>query len=154
MTVQDPQIRLGWMTLSTLDDARRSAITGSTINGPNGSGQFYWVYMSTLADFVFRLGSTVNALTPSSLTPVVGILQDTPGPGLAGSVCVFGVTKAIAGSTTIARGTALQVSSTLGGSLVPALTGNGPPIGYALETPTALQQIFAVMLEQRGAGSS
>lgn len=146
MTVQDPQFRLGWLTLSTLDDARRSSITGTTLNGPNGSAQFYWTYMST-ADFIFRIGS--SAITPSTLIPLLGILQDTPAPGLAGSVCVFGVSKAISGSTIITRGTALQPSSTAGGQVTPYLTGNGPAIGYALETPTAIGQVFAMFVQQK-----
>lgn len=145
MTVQDPQIRLGWLTLSTTNDARRSSITGTTLNGPNGSAQFYWVYTSsTCANFQVFLGS--SAIEPSTAITVVGILQDTPAPGMACSICTYGVTKAISGSTSLAVGGLLQVSSTSGGQVTPYVTGNnGRAYGYALEAPTTVGQVFSIM---------
>lgn len=142
--------RVGWLTLSTLDDARRSSITGTTLAGPNGSGQFGWCYTSTVAgaDRQVRLGSTTFA--QSTLVQVVGILQNTPGPGEAADLLVMGVSKVIAGSTSITNGTLLQQASTLAGiasiQVMPFQTGSGPPIGYALETPTSSGAVITAMI--------
>ena len=147
MAEQDPLIRIGWLTLSTLDDARRSSITGTTLNGPNGSGQFYWVYGSTLNSLQVRIGSSL--ITPSSLAPVLGILQNTPGPGEAADIGIFGVSKMIAGSTAMAMGTLIQASSApvgQAGQVVPYVQGNGPPIGFALENPTSTGAVFTAAL--------
>lgn len=139
--------RIGFLTLSTLDDARRSSITGTTQNGPNGSAQFFWVYMSTVNALQVRLGSSL--ITPSTLTPVLGILQNTPGPGQAADIAFIGVSKALAGSTTITFGALIQPSSApvgQSGQVVLYATGNGPPIGFSLETPTSTGQVISVAL--------
>jgi hypothetical protein len=135
---------IGYLTLSTANDARRSSITGTTLNGPNGSGQFYWVYMSTANDLQVSLGSSL--FTPSTLSPIVGILQNTPGPGQAADFAFIGVSKAIAGTTTIVRGGQIQASSTAGGYVTPYLQGNGSPLGFALESPGTVGQVFSLAL--------
>jgi hypothetical protein len=156
MALESPLLHLGWLTLSTLDDARRSSITGTTNNGPNGSGQFYWVYTSTINSLQVRLGSSVAAL--STAVQCVGILQNTPGPGEAADVGFVGVTKAIAGSTVITMGTQVAPSSApvgQAGELVPWLAGaNGPPIGYSLENPTSTGAVFTIMVNAGGARST
>lgn len=158
MAVQDPLLHLGWMTLSTLDDARRSTITGTTLNGPNGSGQFFPVYLSTVAgaNMQVRLGST--AQQGSSLAMYIGILQNTPGPGEAADVGFVGVSKAIAGSTALTPGTLLVPSSAAGqgGELILYSTaaGLGPAIGYALEAPTSTGALFSVLLFPTGTRST
>lgn len=138
--------RVGWLTLSTLDDARRSSITGTTLVGPNGSGQFFWVYTSTLNSLQVRLGSTIFG--QSTLCQVIGILQNTPGPGDPADICIMGVSKVIAGSTAITMGTLLQQSTgtSVAGQVVPFTTGDGPPIGYALEQPTSTGAVFTAMI--------
>jgi hypothetical protein len=140
--------RLSLYSLSTADDARRSSITGTTLSGPNGSGQFNWVYTSTTKDFQARLASTLFA--QSTLVQVIGILQNTPGPGEACDIGYVGVSKVIAGSTSITNGTLLQQASTLAGiasgQVMPWQTGSGPPIGYALETPTSSGAVFSAMI--------
>src|SRR6266576_4608379 len=157
MAVQSPLFEIGWLTLSTLDDARRASITGTTLNGPNGSGQFYWVYTSTVtgADRQVRLGS--SNITPSTVVQVLGILQNAPGPGEAADIGFIGVTKAIAGTTSIVNGTLLQVSSApvgQAGQVVPFALGNGPTIGYALEAPTSTGAIFSIFLNSSGLRAS
>lgn len=156
MAEQDPLMRLGWLTLSTLDDARRSSISGTTQNGPNGSGQFYWVYPSTLKDLQIRLGSSL-AGTGSTSFPM-GILQNTPGPGEAADIGIIGVSKVIAGSTSIVNGTPLQCSSApvgQAGEVVAWATGNtGAPIGYALEAPASTGAVFTAMINFTGLRST
>lgn len=147
--------RVGWLTLSTLDDARRSSITGTTLNGPNGSGQFFPVYTSTVAgaDRQVRLGST--AVTGSSAVQWVGVLQNTPGPGEAADILVMGVSKVVAGSTSITNGTLLMPSSATASLMVPWVSGaNGPPVGYALETPTSTGAVISAMVGFTGARST
>lgn len=145
MAYEQTQVRIS-MPLSTAYDARRSSITGSTLNGPNGSAQFFPVVMSTVA-FTVNLST---GTTPSTLIPVIGILQDTPGPGAVADICVAGVTKAIAGLGTITPGLLLQTSSTSGGYVTPLLGGNGPAIGVALEAATAVGQVFTMLLRLGG----
>lgn len=158
MAVESPLLHLGWMTLSTLDDARRSSITGTTLNGPNGSGQFFWVYTSTINGLQVRLGSTAIAgNVGSSLTQCLGILQNTPGPGEAADIGFLGVSKVIAASTSITNGVTLAPSSGANqqGQVTVWQSGsNGPPIGYALETPTSSGAIFSAMIFASGMRST
>ncbi len=158
MSVEQFWGRIGWLTLSTLDDARRASITGTTQNGPNGSAQFYWVYTSTVAgaDRQVRLGSS-NA-TISTVCQIVGILQNTPGPGEACDIVCMGVSKVIAGSTLVTMGTALQASSAPVGQagMVNAYqtAATGSPIGFALETPASTGAIYSAYIAITGVKSS
>jgi hypothetical protein len=153
MSVQDPLLHLGYLTLSTLYDARRSSITGTTLLGPNGSAQFYPVYMSTVSDLVVTISTSTSApITPSTLTGFIGILQNTPGPGQAADIGIFGVSKMLAGSTTILKGNLIQPSSVVGGEMVLYAQGNGMPVGFALESPTTAGQVFAAALFGYGHG--
>lgn len=144
------------MTLSTASDARRSSITGTTLNGPNGSAQFYPVYISTANDRQVVPASTVVGAGGSTVYALYGILQNTPGPGQAADVGIFGVTKMIAGSTLIVRGTQLQTSSTVAGYVAPWAAGNGAKIGVALESPGAVGAVFTAALYgfTQGGGST
>jgi hypothetical protein len=148
MAVDSPLLRNGWLTLSTADDARRSSITGTTLAGPNGSGQFFFVYSSTLNSLQVRLGST--SFTPSSACACLGILQNTPGPGEAADFGFIGYTKALAGSTSITIGTVLQPSSAVAGAVIANAQGYGPPIGIAIEAPTSTGAIFDVYINITG----
>lgn len=158
MALESPLLHLGWVTLSTLDDARNSTITGSTLNGPNGSGQFYWCYMSSeaSANFKVRLGSSVWGA--GSTQAAVGILQNKPGPGDAADIGFIGVSKVIAGTTSIVPGSLLMPSSApvgQGGEVVIWASGaNGPPIGYALEAPASTGAIFTAMINFSGLRST
>lgn len=149
---------VGWLTLSTLDDARRSSITGTTLNGPNGSGQFYWVYGSSLNALQVRLGS--SNVTPSPTQNVLGILQNTPGPGDPCDICMLGVSKVIAGSTSIVPFQSIQQSSAptagLSGLVVPYSTtaGNGAALGFALEAPTSTGAVFTAFINVTGGRST
>ena len=146
MAVADPRIDLGWLVLSTANDARRSTITGTTLQGPNGSGQFLGVVMSTSA-LTCQLASSTSGVSGSTLgLAYLGILQNTPGPGQAADICIFGVTKAVAGLGTITPGTWLQYSSTAAGVITPYAGGNGRGIGIALETATSVGQVFSMAL--------
>lgn len=63
-----------------------------------------------------------------------GILQDKPTSGMAGAVCIFGITKAaISASQTITSGQLLEVGS--GSTLVPIASGTA--IAKALEPLTS-----------------
>ncbi len=162
MALETPLLHLGWLTLSTLDDARSTvgsinsgALTA--LNGPNGSGQFYWVYMSSLKDLQVRLGSSLATIT--STNTVVGILQNKPGPGEAADVGFFGVSKAICASTTsIVAGSPLMPSSApvgqSGGLSFWSSGSMGSAIGYALETPASTGALFTVMLNPTGIRTS
>ncbi len=143
MATESPLIHDGSQTvLSTAADARRSSITGSTLPGPNGSGQFLVVQLSTTVDRTVTVASTAPGVYPA---PVYGILQNTPGPGQAADVGIFGVSKAVTGSTSFVRGALLCASSTLGGTVSPWSSGGvNQPTAIALETPTATAAVISV----------
>jgi hypothetical protein len=150
MSVEGPRIDDGWSALSTANDARRSSLSGTTLPGPNGSGQFLGVVQSTVA-FTVSLASSTSGISGSSLgLPYMGILQNTPGPGQAADVTIFGNTKAVAGLATITPGNLLQFSSTAGGVIVPYLGGNGRAIGFAKESAGAVGQVFSMALAPFG----
>lgn len=126
--------------LSTAFDFRNSTLTGSTLAGPNGSGQFLGVFVS--AARTISLCST-TFLNLSTVSVFYGICQNKPRPGDAVDVGIFGVTKMVCGSTSITPGTALQMSSTNAGVVVPWAGGNGRPIGFAIEGSLTVGQVFA-----------
>ena len=146
MATESPLIHDGGhLILSTAYDARRSSITGTTLNGPNGSAQFFPVFLtSTMTDFY--VGLSTGGFAQSTLNQCVGILQNTPKGGEIANVAIFGVTKALAGSTSIVRGTPLSVSSTAAGYVVPYSTGVGGSIGFAYENPAAVGNVFTMFL--------
>ena len=133
------KISVGQEAVSTAYDARRSSITGTTLNGPNGSAQFYPVFMSTTNDLQVTLST--GGTTPSTFAPILGILQNTPAAGGVADVAIFGISKMLAGSTFV-RGTLLQPSSTTAGVVTTYLQGNGAPIGIALETVSSTGAVF------------
>jgi hypothetical protein len=83
--------------------------------GPNGSGQFLAVKLSSAAD-----RSILLATSPTT-SDVYGILQNKPKLGDAGDVCYSGISKAVYGGTVVA-GNLLTVDAS--GRLVAAATGN------------------------------
>lgn len=143
MATESPLLHDGsQFSLSTTNDARRSSISGSTLLGPNGSGQFLAVYMSTTNDRQLNLATSTMGASTSQI--FYGLLQNTPGPGEACDVGIFGITKAVAGAT-VSRGMPLQTSSTANGVLVQFAAGNGAHVGYAIES-AVVGQVFTIAL--------
>ena len=153
MATESPLLQDGSQnTLSTANDARRSSITGTTLSGPNGSAQFYWVTESTSVDRTVLFASTAPGSTPAY---PYGVLQNTPQPGGAAAIGFLGVSKLIAGTTTIVRGSQISPSSTVSGLTSPWATGQVYlRCGIALETPTAVGQGFTAMIYGPQGGSS
>jgi len=149
MATESPLLHDGAQTvLSTGNDARRTSITGSTLAGPNGSGQFLCVALSTLTDRTVNFcstASTANVGQPSGY----GVLQNTPGPGQAADVGIFGISKVVAGSTNFARGSVICPSSLFQGTVAAFSTTNIAqynPIGFALETPTSTGAVITAFI--------
>ena len=61
----------------------------SALDGPNGSGQFLFVYVSA---------ARVVTVQTSSGGAVYGILQNTPASGQAADVGIMGISKVVAGA--------------------------------------------------------
>ena len=132
MAIESPFLDIGWIYLSTSNDARRSAISGTTLLGPGGSAQYLAVVQSTVA-FYCQLGTSTSAVSGSTLgLPYLGILQNTPGPGQAADVRIIGTSKVVAGLT-VTPGQLLSLSSTAAGVVIPFASGAGRAIGIAAE---------------------
>lgn len=143
MAVEGPGLDIGYL-LSTAD-MRNSSITGTTLGGPNGSGQFLAVRLSTASDYTF-------ALATSSLAEVIGILQSKPNVGEAGDIRFVGVSKAVSGSTAITPGVDLMADTD--GQLVPYSSGAGAPrCGKALNAASAVGNVFSMLVYGVGPGS-
>lgn len=133
-------------TLSTAQDARNSTLTGTTQAGPNGSGQYLAVALSTsnVSRTVSIVSTTfVNASTNSAF---YGILQNKPRPGDAADVGIFGISKVICGSTLVLASSVLQLSSTLAGALTLFAGGNGRAVGVALEPCTGVGAVITAFV--------
>lgn len=143
MAVEGPKIDLGWCVSGF--DARNGTLSGTTRSGPSGSGQFLAVQLSTTVD------KTVNLCTVAGMKPL-GILQNKPSTGIAADVCIFGVSKVVAGSTAIAAGQELETSTL--GAMIPFSSATGIyPCGRALEAATTNGQIFSALIYGAGVGS-
>lgn len=81
--------------------------------GPNGSGQFLAMKLSTAADRTYLRVAAANAR-------IDGILQNAPTQGEAADVCFSGISKAVYGGT-VAAGDFLTTDTS--GRLVTAATG-------------------------------
>ncbi len=151
MATESPLLHDGSQTvLSTGNDARRTSITGSTLSGPNGSGQFLCVSLSTITDRTVNFTSTASTASGPGLNRAYGVLQNTPGPGQAADVGIFGVSKVVAGSTNFVRGQMIMPSSLFAGT-VALLSTTGlayNPIGIALETPTSTGAVITAFINQ------
>lgn len=133
MATETPLIHDGAQTVAG-QDFRNSTLSGSTRLGPSGSGQFLAVRLSTTVD------RTVNLTTADGANPY-GILQNKPSTGVAADVGIFGVTKAIGGSTLIVPGMDLMASSS--GALIPFSAGaNIVRCARALEAAPTFGQLF------------
>lgn len=149
MATESPLIHDGAQTvLSTANDARRSSITGSTLAGPNGSGQFLCMALSTLTDRVVNFTSTASTAPGQGINTPYGVLQNTPGPAQVADVAIFGISKVVAGSTNFARGAIIAPSSLFAGTVAAFSTANLSynPIGLALETPTSTGSVITAYI--------
>lgn len=144
MATESPLLHLGWLAAGA--DYRNSTNSGTTHAGDNGSPQFQAVRVSTVEDL------TVLLCTASG-QQALGILQNKPNDGEAADVGVFGVSKAVAGTTTVIAGLKLMVDSS--GCLIPYASAAGQcSIGVALESPATVGQVFSAMIYGYGAQGS
>jgi len=137
MATESPLLHDGSQTI-TSQDMRNSTVTGTTLSGPNGSGQFLGVCLST------TVARTI-ALATAAGQRLYGIIQNKPSTGLAADVGVFGISKWVAGAT-IGIGGVLQVSSTAAGTAIPYASAAGIyPAGVALES-AVVGQVFTAAI--------
>lgn len=146
MATESPLIHDGSQCVAAAD-YRNSAITGTTLPGPSGSGQF-------LAVIVGSTSRTVALASTGSLigVPIYGILQNKPSSGSAADVGIFGPSKMVAGGT-ITAGNLLMASSTANGTIVAYSTSLGFKIGIAIES-AVVGQVFTGTLFGGGIGST
>jgi hypothetical protein len=114
--------------------------------GPNGSGQFLAVRLSTVTE------RTVNVSTVTG-NGVYGLLQNKPSTGEAADVGIFGPSKAVAGTTTITAGMRLMPDTS--GCLIPySSAADRAACGVALSVPSAVGEVFTAMIYGYGAQGS
>lgn len=130
-------------TLQSTVDLRNSTLSGTTQGstsclGTGGSGQFLAVKLSTVTDRSILLSTVLGGL-------MYGILQNKPGVGQAAAVAIGGISKVVSGSSSIAAGMDLSVSSA--GVLVPYSSGAGVArCARSIEAATAIGQIFSAAI--------
>lgn len=105
----------------------------SALDGPNGSGQFLFVYVSA---------ARVVTVQTSSGGAVYGILQNTPASGQAADVGIMGISKVVAGAAITAG--ANLMCDTAGRAV--AQTSTNIIAAVALEAATAANQIITVAI--------
>jgi hypothetical protein len=105
----------------------------SALDGPNGSGQFLFVYVSA---------ARVVTVQTSSGGAVYGILQNTPASGQAADVGIMGISKVVAGAAITAG--ANLMCDTAGRAI--AQTSTNIIAAVALEAATAAGQIITVAI--------
>ena len=121
-------------------DARNSTNSGSTLAGPNGSGQFLLVRLSTTTDRTVLLNSTATTGVRG-----YGVLQNKGSTGQAADVCIFGITKLVAGGT-IGGGGRIQATSTAPGTAIAySSAADVFCVGNALESAT-VGQVFTAFI--------
>ncbi len=141
---ESPLIHDGSQTiLSTGQDFRNSTLTGTTLSGPSGSGQFLLVTLSTGRTITLFTSTMINL---SSAQSVYGVCQNKPRAGDAVDVGIFGFTKVVSASTAIAGGSLLQASSTSSGAVVPWASGNGRAVGIAIENALSVGAVFTAFV--------
>lgn len=143
MAVEGPGLDIGYLV--STGDMRNSSITGTTLGGPNGSGQFLFVKSSTANDFVF-------AICTANTDRVLGVLQNKPAVGEAGDVRFVGVSKLVSGSTAIAPGMDLMADTD--GQAIPWTTVvSQERAGRALQAATAVGNLFSAIIYGQGPGN-
>jgi hypothetical protein len=101
--------------------------------------QYYAVQLTTVS------GVEVLSLADATVR-AVGILQDTPAPGVAGSVMLMGISRAITDGSSTAIAAMDALAPDANGKLVKTTTDNDEVVAYALEPSTADGQIIAVFV--------
>jgi hypothetical protein len=131
-------------------DARNSTITGTTLSGPSGSGQYLCVRLSTTAGD----RTVVLASTAASGVRIYGVLQNKGSTGQVADVGIFGITKVICAATAnITGGVLLECSTVYPGGVQAYSSGSTIfPVGIALETPADAQAVFTMALYGFGGG--
>lgn len=143
MATESPLLHDGSHTVAG-GDFRNSTNSGTTHAGQNGSPQFQAVRLSTVAE------NTVLLCTAAGQA-IYGILQNKPYTGEAADVGIFGVSKAVAGTTTIQPGQDLMVDSS--GCLIPYASAAGlSRVGKAVSQPAAVGEVFSMALYGFGQG--
>lgn len=135
----------GALNISTAD-YRNSTFSGTTRMGPSGSGQFLAVKQSTV---------TAGVVYPTTLAgqPAYGIMQNKPYIGEVASVAIYGISKAVAGTTTITPGGDVMVDSS--GCMTPfSSAANQSRFGRQVGSvvPAAVGEVFSVALYGIGLG--
>lgn len=127
MATEGPMIHDGAQCIASANYTNTAGLAG-----PSGSGQFLVVTLSQSVDrtVVVATGSTQQ---------VYGVLQNKPAAGEVADVCIFGITKAVAGGT-VTRGKPQMTMSGAGVTDYTA-TGGKAQIGYALESGTTGQVV-------------
>lgn len=143
MATESPLLHDGSQTVAGAD-YRNSTNSGTTHAGPSGSPQFQAVRLSTTAE------RTVNLCTASG-QPIYGILQNKPYTGEAADVGIFGITKAVAGTTTVTAGSDVMTDSS--GCMIPYTSAAGQArAGRSLTSPAAVGEVFTMAVYGFGAG--
>lgn len=134
MATESPLIHDGSQTT-----AAANYTNGQSLAGPGGSGQFLAVYISA---------SRVVSLVATAGVAMYGVLQNTPNTGEAADVGILGVGKMTAGAAITAGADVMTDSS---GRFVPWTSSSGyVKVGRALETVTALGQVFTGLIYNPG----
>lgn len=101
--------------------------------------------LATKQFYAVKMHTDKSLIVAVAAKNILGILQDKPVVGEAGSVCVFGVTKAaIAASQVVAIGGLLEV--TTGGTLIPIASGTAVAIAREALASTARVMVIEVEL--------
>lgn len=106
----------------------------SALDGPNGSGQYLAVGLTSAGE--------TSAVIASAGVAIFGILQNTPLQGDSCDVCVVGISKAVAGGA-ITAGAALSVDAN--GRLVTQSSAN-LCVGYAKSSAAAAGDLFDALI--------
>lgn len=107
MAVEGPMVLIGFCS------AGENLSNTASLAGPNGSGQFLAMKLSTAADLTILRQGSANAR-------VFGILQNNPVSGGMANVAISGPSKAVYGGT-VTRGDYVTTDSS--GRMVTATTG-------------------------------
>ena len=143
MATESPLIHDGGNSILGFD-ARNSTFTGTTLQGPSGSGQYLAVYMGTTARTV--------GLAITSTYRAYGILQNKGSTGQVADVGIFGITKAVC-STSASLTPGIMVMCSTAGAMIAYSSGAGVfPCGITL-TGAAAGEVFTMALYGFGGAS-
>ncbi|SRR5258708_7496879 len=109
------------------------------LNGFNGSGQFLVVGFTATRSVVIPLNATIQP---------AGILQNDPISGFVADIGFLGITKVIAGVvTSVVAGAPVMAEASTGGRVIVFGTpATNIAVGYAMETPAAINNVIMMMV--------